>query len=864
MSEPWLEGAVSVNRGGATATPKSEEKEAPSIAAYLANQLARGVYQGAGAIPDVFPRLYGLGKAAIGTTAAAAGRPDLAPEVGDVSPVTNFLLERFTRPGMEAPGMISRLAGGAAEGLGAGVAGGPGMAVLPQALLGAAGGAGAEAGGMMTGDSFLGRLAGGLIGGVAAPALVQGRVAAVKNLAGTSASTAKTNAAPMVQGMVNRQIEDAVSGAPGAAENITRGLALRQEIPGFNPSVAEMANAPGMLDMQRRYAMTTPQNLNAEVSRVQSNLKSIRDYYDKIVGKAQSPGSVRSAVNQDIADESSRLAGSGKQVAGNLPKADLTAAGEKLTDLAVAEKRAATPGIRKAYDDAFDAAGDARINLTPIVDKVEEILGTKLSQVKPESAPQTARKIRELVKQAGDKTPEESAYLASRLGGDIGEQTSATRSQVTLRDMDGIRKAINADIASAGASMNPMAATQLRNLGQVHKTIDETISASQIPQNAKDLYSAAITKYREEFAPRFKEGANLRVFKETSQNEPRILPDKFVSEFFKPDAQAGGTRAGQFAALFGNNAEAKELAKTGILDIYRQRAVDPNTGQISQAAHNQFLRDHGRTLQAYKDRGVNAADEISRIGTEASKISAASEKLTALGKSLKYDTVDDLASAALKSPKVMGNTLMRLDADGRQTLSRLLLDKAWATGDAAGMRKFLGDNQNTLRMAVPRQHLKSLSDIADALEVTERTPLRGQLQAGGPDVLKNATGVSIATVWAQYRATTGGRQGAATAMFNLAAPAMTKLSQTAFQDIMEQALHDPQTAVNLRNLLLSQSPQQAASWATKLANSVKSGGQLLWSAKGPILKYAVGTPNYLPNLGRSSPAIMATTTEDRP
>ncbi|MEX5523363.1 hypothetical protein, partial [Bacillus cereus] len=94
----------------------------------------------------------------------------------------------------------------------------------------------------------------------------------------------------------------------------------------------------------------------------------------------------------------------------------------------------------------------------------------------------------------------------------------------------------------------------------------------------------------------FKEGLAGDVFKNTAKNEDRILPDKFVSSFFSPDATAGVTKSSQFGKLFGNNDEAKGLAKTGILDIYRQKVVNPTTGIIDQTAHNNFLRDYGRTL----------------------------------------------------------------------------------------------------------------------------------------------------------------------------------------------------------------------------------------------------------------------------
>ena len=122
-------------------------------------------------------------------------------------------------------------------------------------------------------------------------------------------------------------------------------------------------------------------------------------------------------------------------------------------------------------------------------------------------------------------------------------------------------------------------------------------------------------------------------------------------------------------------------------------------------------------------------------------------------------------------------------------------------------------------------------------------------------MLKNATGTSTATVFSQIRAVTGGRSSAEWAAINLAMPALNKMTQTSFANVMENALHSPQSAVALRNYLLAETPQEANKWASQLLNGMKSGGKLLWSARGPITANFIGPQHYPENLARTGAAI---------
>lgn len=871
MKPPWLEDALDVKEGS-TALPMVAKLEEPglSTAEYMKKKALEGLALSIGNIADAPSRVYNLGKAALGASriptylGMAIGRPesDFMPELSESNAGTNAIKRLLSVTGQEKPeDEGAKTLGGVAGGVGASILN-PGAGVSGVAknlLIGGLAGGGAEVGGELTGDSPTGKLAGGLLGGMVLPSfggLVGVGTRTYKNLKDAATSADYSGKAQgIAEKIIDRQLKDAVSGTPDAAKSITEALALKQKLgAGFNPSVAEMANSPGMIDMQRRYTLLNPTNLNSEVARDAANKEALRAFYQSTApAAATGPSGVRSSVNQALSGEADDVANAARKIAGELPKADQFATGKSLVAIAEAEKQAAKGVVAADYQKAFDAAGTAKvIDASPVVSSIEDALGTKLAQIKPETAPNTFSAIKRIFGDTAGKTPEELNYLSSRLGGTVSDAQS--KAQISLQDADAIRKALNADIATGAKSLDPLAATRLRNLGQVHSTLDDTIANSGLSQEAKDLYGQALTKYRENYVPRFKEGANLRVFKETSLNEPRILPDKFVSEYFKPDEMGGMTRAGQFGALFGKNPEAAKTAEKGILDLYRNDVVNKSTGIIDPAKHDQFIKSYGRTLDAFKSNGVNVGERISSIGAQAEVAARAIDKFGTLAKSLKFDTTDDLVNAALKDPKVMGNVSMRMTPEARDTFKRIIMDKAWESGNAAGMQKYITDNQKTLKMILPEKHLSDLSDIAKGLSIVERAPVKGMLQSGGPDIVKNATGVSTATIWSQWRATTGGRQAPVTAVFNLAAPVMNKLSQQQFGDVMERALHDPKTAEALRNFLVAETPAQA-NFAGKVLSGMKLAGGIAWDSKGPLTRTIFGTENYAPNLERGLPAI---------
>ena len=847
----WAERNAQFKAANPPAADNVPKKEPPD---YVWNEAKRGLLgELIGGIADTPGRIVNLAIAAYGMSEipsilglitgkpAINYRPDLIESLRD--PATRFLLKQGgvenLKPENGAEKVLGAMAMGATGSL---ASGGPGVSLaktgvnaLKVAAMGGTAGGAADLGGEaavssefltdMLGEAgarTLGGLAGGVgvgttaatVGGV--PGVVTRMYQEGKNAAANPANAAQANA--IANKVVDRTIKYSAAGSPASETiaNLEEAARLRARFPGFNPSVAESANAPGMLDIQRKYATLNPQNLNEEAARVAGSKQALLDAFNQTAPNNSKPGAIRSAVNESIAADTKALAASGQEVAQQLPRPDLVKLGSKASDIAAAEKSAAKAMFGKLYDDAFAIDKSVSIPSSDILKSIEDSLGMPLAQVRPETLPNTFKAIQRFIGgQDGAGMQAEMNALANPV---------AKKTALTLQEAVDLRRAISADASMASRSTDPLAATRLRNIGKVRAVIDDSIEASPIAREAKDALANADARYGTEYVPRFKEGANQRMFKDTSANEPRILPDRFVDEYFKPDQASGSTRASQFNQLFGASAEAKSLAKTGIMDKYRNAVVDPVSGQIDIAKHSKFVQEHDRTLTQFKANGVDALSDIKTLGVQAAKVYESQKALDRLTSKLKFDTTDELLDAALKDRKVMGNVQMRMGQDVREMFNGRLMSKAWETGTGKGMAKFLDDHRDTLKMTLSKEHLSTLDDLSKGLSIVERSPVKGAISGSGTDPLKSAAGVSMATVWSQWRAVTGGRQGAATMGFNLAAPVMTRLGQTQFDDVMKTALHDPASATALKNFLSSTSQQQATGWFNKLMAGVKTAG----------------------------------------
>jgi hypothetical protein len=304
--------------------------------------------------------------------------------------------------------------------------------------------------------------------------------------------------------------------------------------------------------------------------------------------------------------------------------------GGALIDAAKAEQNAVkTKVVKPAYDAAFEAAGDVKIDVSKVVNEAERILDRKLSSFATETAPDTVRKLRGFV----PSVPEAEAVSIGKAGFKAAKAPTPPPAtpEATLLQLDDVRKAINADIAAASSSNAPMAATTLRNLKQLHAAIDDAVkSSTTLPDEAKTLYKGALDTYRTEYAPRFKEGINANLFKQTNLQETKIKPEDVVSKYFQPK---GESEAKDFLRLFDKNPDAMKIARTGIEDLYRREVTDA-AGRVTPESHAAFMKKYAEPLKILDGAGMNITQRVGVVAKDAARLAKIDELAKASGNKL--------------------------------------------------------------------------------------------------------------------------------------------------------------------------------------------------------------------------------------
>ena len=424
-----------------------------------------------------------------------------------------------------------------------------------------------------------------------------------------------SKSAEYVNNLKNIKLDQYVKAVGDKGEEIVNALRGRTQIvPGTSPTAGEVAAPAGSvgLSVLQARARQVPGTADIYASKEAQNIV------------ARQEQEVRAAAKFDASKQ--RLQAKIDRGLVNVTPGEV---GSTLIDAANVERQAVKTNVTQpAYKAAFDAAGDAKIDVSKVVSEAERILDRKLSSFATETAPDTVRKLLSFVPAPPPAKPVGGGLISSKLKTPA---PPALPPQATLQDLDDVRKAINADIAAASTSNAPMAATTLRNLRQLHEAVDDAVkSSTTLTDEAKTLYKGALDTYRTQYAPRFKEGINANLFKQTNLQETKIKPEDVVSKYFQPK---GESEAKDFLRLFDKNPDAMKIARTGIEDLYRREVTDA-VGRVTPESHAAFMKKYAEPLKILDDAGMNITQRVGVVAKDAVRLAKIEELAKASGNKL--------------------------------------------------------------------------------------------------------------------------------------------------------------------------------------------------------------------------------------
>lgn len=459
--------------------------------------------------------------------------------------------------------------------------------------------------------------------------------------------------------------------------------------PGYTPSLAERVYAGGVSNptlsaTENRLLGASPE-LNRELYPVtKSNIAALEEQLARIQTRitqqanALSPAAkadldaVRQSIESTLGSEQAKLAQMEQGIQSRLSGATPQTSGSVLAERGQALKQEAKKTVTgPAYQAAFDLAGDARTDITPLLSAMRDNfpvgLASKITGELNAIAARTAR--------AGVQDPV------------TGTVRGVVPPNATLKELDALRKALNADISAVRASAASDAEMTARRMSEFHSVLDNVVSGSTgLSAEAKAAYQNALNTYRTEYAPRFKTGVAADLFQDTSKNMPRLLPDDAVRKFLSNE-----TAADQFVTTFRDDAAAGAAMREGVERIYRDTVRTPEQ-------HMAFMRKYGDQINKLDRAGLGLRQHLDSVGEDVRRLAQGQDALAAQAKTLGVESMDKLIDNALGSPSALQQVLKASDAPARSALAQELLRRA--TQNLEGATQYLKTNADAIKRAL--------------------------------------------------------------------------------------------------------------------------------------------------------------------
>jgi hypothetical protein len=381
---------------------------------------------------------------------------------------------------------------------------------------------------------------------------------------------------------------------PQAAVNALEATRGERATPGYTPTLSERLVGQGVNDAGTAGLQAGLMNTNQKVGRGvfglrEQSLNALNDQLARIESRAKA-----------------NLNAAAPDVGQLEPGAAITARAKTL------EKDVRRNVIDPAYKTAYREAGNTPIDIADAAAAAEEILGTKGTAFDPSLAPHTVKELAKI-------GPTEVVVTGSEFPTGV----SGGGGKVTLEQLDQIRKAINKDIGQAktsGAAGGVDA--RLRNLMTVHNMLDEAVANSNLSDTAKAAYADALSKYQTELVRPFKTGVPAKMRRTTSLNEPGVRPEDVVTAFLKSESGAK-----QFNTAFRGDPVAAQSMATGVVDLFRSKAVNPD-GTLNLEAADSFVKKYGHNLDTLQNAGIDVRGQIDAVRDVATVMKEAPEAIT--------------------------------------------------------------------------------------------------------------------------------------------------------------------------------------------------------------------------------------------
>lgn len=699
-------------------------------------------------------------------------------------------------PTTQAPGMAQQLWNTFMEGVRAT----PGRAAVGELAATVGAGTGAGVAQEVAPGSPVAEMTGQLVGGLT-PTVIANTPTA---LAARGAREITKRFSPAAQTQAAKEEVGKILGAeigPDARAKLEEAARLREQIPGFEPTLAEATGSPGLVatqrDIERRASGRELEELAGRRARSEAAIERYAATHapafegspEYVVDTA---GRKVESLRQEVARPQKTILQRQQEAAAALPTVDRAAVGDTLRNKLIELRAEASARMSQLADQLGLNDVDLTIPFGQMRNQILEEFRPGSIFEDASNYPEVLDVIRKI--QPVDRGP----------GGQFQQQ------RITFADIKALRERLTDDLIDAQAAANP-SRKKIRLLAALRERVDRMVDdlVEQAEPGLADRWREFRRTYFEEYINRFEKGAAFKVRQKDGRGFYKIPDERVASAFFAPgDVSA----ARQFKAVFGADPEANAALEAVALDSLRDAAV--RDGQINRTLLQTWIRRHQSVLDEFPNlrAAVSSLDRLTAAlaarqaqlegRTKAIESAMLVRELGAMERGTR--TPEAIIDAALRDPRKMMQLVARLrdNPEAKGALKRHVWDRV-ANGTGADINAFINEHEAALRIALGAEHLGHLKIIARAREMLERVPPpagRGYSPNPLADI-ERAIGMGVPQLASRIFAAESGRTSFRFVATDALGRFMRGRSQAESAALLREALYNPQVAKDMVDML---------------------------------------------------------------
>jgi len=583
-------------------------------------------------------------------------------------------------------------------------------------------------------------------------------------------------------------------------------------------TIAESTAAPNLLAQQHKFEKeATGSVLNNYVRRKLQLASNV------LLGNAHKPeftgiepdviyDASRARVDKTVGALDSKIGDIKQQqsdVVGNLPRAeDRVDLGTRLRAIRENERGKLTNIFnQRATEIGLNDYG-TRFQMESLQDNVRAAMNLKGTTFLEGDLPPSIRDLINL-----PKTRTDAVRILGSDGKPIGSAPKQTTEPLVWADVELLRRRLTDDLEKAVAT--PGEGRYVRQLTIAKQLFDEHMLAVS-PENAsRPTFGADWQSFRNDYfnqvITRFDQGAAYKVSAAGKTSEYRMLGEKVADAFLSSESTVR-----DFKRLYGDRPDAMIALRDAVMDKVRDASV--RNGEVNVGLFNTWVRKNARQLDeipAIRDELLHTQSRLSALSAREAQLvarKAVVEKM-ALTKALGRNP-EEYVRRAIHDEKLMRyvvNTARRTKTTRALTAAiweeayRQVGTKEGELPDPASLIKFLSDNSRTIKMALPREHLQSLTDVADVLTAVRRTPIpKGAASNTRPLAdIEQVTGSTPSQVGNRLIGVWGGRLSERQVLLDAGIKFFDKFTSKQKDALMQEALMNESLARDIKDMTIS-------------------------------------------------------------